>query len=150
MNLIKILQAQHKKFLRNFYLKLLKTYKVDNENLVLSGGCALNSLANGKIKESGIFKNIFVPFCPGDNGGSIGAAIFVHKKKYPNLKIENLRNLYLGKKYSNDDVEIIIKKFKNKIEYKKFDNNDDLNNFTCDKLLNENYRLVSGQNGVWT
>ena len=31
----------------------------------------------------------------------------------------------------------MLKNFNNKVEYKKFDNNDDLNSFTCDKLLNE-------------
>ena len=133
----KNIASSTQKIFEEFLFKIVNTYKVDNENLVLSGGCALNSLANGKLKESGIFKNIFVPFCPGDNGGSIGAAIYVHKKKYPNLKIENLRNPYLGKKYSNDSVETMLKNFNNKVKYKKFDNNDDLNSFTCDKLLNE-------------
>ena len=69
------MQAQHKKIFEEFLFKIIKNYKGDNENLVLSGGCALNSLANGKLKESGIFKNIFVPFCPGDNGGSIGSSL---------------------------------------------------------------------------
>ena len=104
---------------------------------MLSGGCALNSLANGKLKESGIFKNIFVPFCPGDNGGSIGAALYLHQKKNPNLTIKNLKNPYLGKKYSNDNVEKVLKNFSSKINYQKFDDNDKLNSFVCNKLLNE-------------
>ena len=43
-----------------------------SHNLVYAGGCALNSLANKKILESGIFRNIFIPYAPGDGGGSIG------------------------------------------------------------------------------
>ena len=77
----KNIASSTQKIFEEFLFKIVNTYKADNENLVLSGGCALNSLANGKLKESEIFKNIFVPFCPGDNGGSIGAAIYVHKKK---------------------------------------------------------------------
>ena len=50
-----------------------------------------------KLKKVEFLKNIFVPFCPGDNGGSIGAALYVHKGKNPSLKIKNLKNPYLGK-----------------------------------------------------
>ena len=53
-----------------------------SENLVYAGGCALNSLANEKLYESNFFKNIFIPYAPGDGGGSIGAALFVEKNKY--------------------------------------------------------------------
>ena len=35
-----------------------------SNNLVYSGGCALNSLANKKIHDSNIFKNIFIPYAP--------------------------------------------------------------------------------------
>ena len=66
--MLKILQVQHKKIFEEALFKIIDKYKGKNENLVLSGGCALNSLGNGKLAESKIFKNIFVPFCPGDNG----------------------------------------------------------------------------------
>ena len=133
----KDIASSAQKIFEEVLFKIIDQYKGENENLVLSGGCALNSLANGKLVEKKIFKNIFVPFCPGDNGGSIGAAIYVHKEKNPSLKIENLKNPYLGKKYSNDDVEIILKNFSNKVEYQKFNENDKLNSFVCDKLLSE-------------
>tara|TARA_Y100000590_G_scaffold469447_1_gene657054 strand:- start:252 stop:1346 length:1095 start_codon:yes stop_codon:yes gene_type:complete len=51
-----------------------------SENLVYAGGCALNSLANKKIYDSNLFKNIFIPYAPGDGGGSIGAALYFLKK----------------------------------------------------------------------
>ena len=47
-----------------------------SDNLVYAGGCALNSLANKKLHESNLFKNIFIPYAPGDGGGSIGAALY--------------------------------------------------------------------------
>ena len=75
--------------------KIINQYKGKNENLVLSGGCALNSLANGKLSESKIFKNVFVPFCPGDNGGSIGVALYLLKKSYPKIKTENLQKTHI-------------------------------------------------------
>ena len=53
-------------------------YKVDK--LTISGGCAMNSLANGKIIHNSKFKEIFVSPSPGDAGGSIGSACVVLKK----------------------------------------------------------------------
>ena len=44
-----------------------------SKNLILSGGCALNCLANTKIVELGIFENIWIMPNPGDAGSSLGA-----------------------------------------------------------------------------
>lgn len=43
------------------------------ENLCLSGGCAYNGTANGKIKESTSYKNVWIPLAPSDAGSCIGA-----------------------------------------------------------------------------
>ena len=48
-----------------------------HKNLVIMGGCALNCLANSKIKG----KNIWIMPSPGDAGSSLGAAALVRKKK---------------------------------------------------------------------
>lgn len=47
------------------------------KNLVIMGGCALNCVANSKIKN----KNIWVMPSPGDAGNSLGAAALVYNKK---------------------------------------------------------------------
>ena len=47
------------------------------KNLVIMGGCALNCVANSKIKN----KNIWIMPSPGDAGNAIGAAALVEKKK---------------------------------------------------------------------
>ena len=52
-----------------------------SQNLVYAGGCALNSLANKKIFEKNYFQNIFIPYAPGDGGGSIGSSLFFLSKK---------------------------------------------------------------------
>lgn len=59
-----------------------------SKNLVYAGGCALNSLANKKIYESKIFKRIFIPYAPGDGGGSIGSALVVTKKNITTKKLK--------------------------------------------------------------
>ena len=134
----KDIASSTQKIFEEALFKIISSYKNKNENLVLSGGCALNSLANGKLAESKIFKNIYVPFCPGDNGGSIGAALYLHKKKYTEIKTTNLQNPYLGKKYNNEEILNTLEKYKNKIDYKILNNDNDLNDLVCKKLLNEN------------
>jgi len=134
----KDIASSTQKIFEEALFKIISSYKNKNENLVLSGGCALNSLANGKLAESKIFKNIYVPFCPGDNGGSIGAALYLHKNKYTEIKTTNLQNPYLGKKYNNEEILNTLEKYKNKIDYKILNNDNDLNDLVCKKLLNEN------------
>jgi carbamoyltransferase len=47
------------------------------DNLALSGGCAMNSVANGKVYLNSPFKRMYLPASAGDAGGAIGAACVV-------------------------------------------------------------------------
>ena len=62
------------------------------KNLILMGGCALNCVANSKIKD----KNIWIMPSPGDSGSSLGAAALVYKKKV------KWKHPYLGYNISRD------------------------------------------------
>ena len=46
-------------------------------NLALSGGCAMNSVANGKVHSASPFRNLYLPPAANDAGGAIGAAFVV-------------------------------------------------------------------------
>ncbi|HPS55185.1 MAG TPA: carbamoyltransferase N-terminal domain-containing protein, partial [Sedimentisphaerales bacterium] len=60
------------------------------KNLVLSGGCALNCVANGKIFKNGPFENMWIQPAAGDAGSALGAAMFVHYQLLGNeRKIES-------------------------------------------------------------
>jgi carbamoyltransferase len=61
--------------------------KWPHQNIVFSGGCALNSAANGKIYTNTPYKNIFIPSAPADDGCSIEAALLAFKKFNPAKKI---------------------------------------------------------------
>lgn len=50
-------------------------------NLVLTGGCALNSSYNGKLLERTKFQRLFVPSAPADDGNALGAALWVHRRE---------------------------------------------------------------------
>jgi carbamoyltransferase len=45
--------------------------------LCLAGGCAMNSVANGKIREETGFRELFLQPAAGDNGTALGAAFHV-------------------------------------------------------------------------
>lgn len=49
----------------------------DIKNIVLAGGCANNSVANGKIRRETPYDRVYVHAAPGDQGGAIGAAFTV-------------------------------------------------------------------------
>ncbi len=54
----------------------------ESDNLVMAGGVALNCVANGVLRDAGIFKNIWVQPAAGDAGGSLGAALLVYYQYY--------------------------------------------------------------------
>jgi carbamoyltransferase len=66
-------QAMYEEALFALLNALYRKYKCPN--LALAGGCAMNSVANGKIASRSPFKRVFVPPAPGDAGGAIGAAL---------------------------------------------------------------------------
>ena len=88
--------------------ELIKKTKFSN-NLVYAGGCALNSLANKKIFDKKLFQNVYIPYAPGDAGGSIGAALQVSAAK--NKTISNLQSPFIGPSYSNSLILREIEKF---------------------------------------
>lgn len=50
------------------------------DNLTLAGGCAMNSVANGKVGRRTPFRRLYVQAAAGDAGGAIGAAMQVWHK----------------------------------------------------------------------
>ena len=81
--------------------------KCPKENLIIMGGCALNCVANSKIKD----KNIWIMPSPGDAGSALGAAALVHKKKL------NWKHPYLGYNIniSVNPKEVVDELLKNKV-----------------------------------
>ena len=49
-------------------------------NLALAGGCAMNSVANGKVRRVTPFRRVYVQSAAGDAGGAIGAAFALWHK----------------------------------------------------------------------
>ena len=138
INLASSVQKVYEETLFHILEHVYQKYKV--ENLTLSGGCAQNSLANGKIVNNTSFRSLFVPPNPGDGGGCVGAAYSLWKKITKKKPINNLGG-YLGGSYDNNEIEKLINNLKNKIEDKNcnyffLENQETLCDFTAKKLSN--------------
>ena len=87
-------------------------YKINN--LCLAGGVALNCVANGKIKKSKIFDNIWIQPAAGDAGGALGAALAYWylelKKDRKVFNYDQMKGSYLGPNFSQDEIENELKK----------------------------------------
>jgi len=105
------------------------------ENVVLAGGCALNSVCNGKILKNTPFKNIWIQPNATDGGTSIGAAAYVYHSVLGNKRETHMTHGFLGPEFSNEEIKLFLDE--NKINYTEFKNDKDLVIKTA-KLINEN------------
>ena len=86
-----------------------------SNNLCLSGGVALNCVANGKLLEKKIFKNIWIQPAAGDAGGALGAALAYYHLALGNKKIntiDTMKGSYLGPEFDDTSVEKSLKNLK--------------------------------------
>ncbi len=74
-DLARSIQAMYEEAFFHLLVTLHARHK--NQSLALAGGCAMNSVANGKIKRRTHFKRVYVQSAAGDAGGAIGAAVHV-------------------------------------------------------------------------
>jgi carbamoyltransferase len=73
--------------------------------LCLAGGCALNSVANGKIFKRTPFRDLYVQAAAGDDGGAIGAASVVWHEIAGRPRGWVMDHAYLGPTFSNGAIE---------------------------------------------
>ena len=105
-------------------IKMVREAKklTNSNNLCLSGGVALNCVANGKIEELGIFDNIYIQPASGDAGGSLGAALSINhmyfdSERHYSKEYDLMKGSYLGPYFSNKEIIITNKKYKANYEY---------------------------------
>ena len=83
-------------------------------NLCLSGGVALNCVANGKLQAGKIFENIWIQPASGDAGGALGAVLFANyqllKRDRVVQKNDSMNGSYLGPRFKNEEISGFLKK----------------------------------------
>lgn len=98
----------------DIFMKMAKTAKEKTgcNNICLAGGVALNSVANGKLIDSGLFDEVYIQPAAGDAGGAIGAAlaayhIFEGKERTP-IRPDAMSGSLLGSEYSDEEIEAAL------------------------------------------
>ncbi len=84
--------------------------RYDTDAVVLAGGCAYNSVANGKVLERSPFKKLYVQSAGGDAGGAIGAAFETwHRLSGPAVKRHFVMDhAYWGPSATPDQIAVAI------------------------------------------
>jgi len=80
--------------------------------LAFAGGCAMNSVANGKILERSRFKDVYLQSAAGDAGGAIGAAYSVWHQVLEKPRSFEMRHAYWGPEYSTDEIAAMLEQRK--------------------------------------
>ena len=89
-----------------------------SDHLAIAGGCAMNSVANGKVYRRTPFKKMYCPAAAGDAGGAIGAAAFVQSQlsdqqsavsgQFLSSDLRPLISAYLGPESSQEEIHALI------------------------------------------
>ena len=138
--------ASAQKVLEDVMLKMVNHIylKTKMKNLCMSGGVALNGVANYQILKNGPFDNVHIPPSPGDGGSAVGCAqylYFVHNNKKRIIENNHSKliqeNVYVGPSYSDEDIIKFLDS--NNIKYEKFEKQS---------LLKKTAQLISTGNIV--
>ena len=98
-------QAMYEEAFFHLIERLYESYKLPN--LALAGGCAMNSVANGKVRRLTPFKRVYVQSAAGDAGGAIGSA-FALWHKFGGDRCFVMDHAYWGPQFSSDDISALL------------------------------------------
>jgi len=96
--------------------------KTKIKNLCLTGGCAQNSVANGKIIENTSFENLFVPPAGHDAGTAIGSALYHYHQNLGFPRSSFKEQAFTGAKFSNVLIEKTLQE--KGVSYHKYSSNE--------------------------
>lgn len=75
------------------------------EDLAMAGGCALNSVANGKVLDHTPFRRTYIQPAAGDEGLAIGAALHTYHSVLKQPRRHELKQSYLGPEFSESRIQ---------------------------------------------
>lgn len=83
--------------------------KTGEHRLCMAGGVALNCVANGLIRRSTPFRQVFVQPAANDAGCAAGAALYYHYRHRSGQKTVPMPNAYLGDEYSDAEIMDLLR-----------------------------------------
>jgi len=110
------LEQRHKDLARSVqvvyeeaFFNLIEAARKDTglTDIVLAGGCANNSVANGKVRRQTPYKRVYVHAAPGDAGGAIGAA-FVTWHRLGGARTFVMDHAYWGPSYDDQTCASLL------------------------------------------
>ena len=84
--------------------------RVPVDALCLAGGCAMNSVANGKIRQQTPFKHVFIQPAAGDNGTALGAALQAWHADSSRPAGTRMLHSYWGTEYDAETIATVIRR----------------------------------------
>ena len=125
------------KIFEKYYLYVLhELHKlVPTERISMAGGCALNSVANGKALIETPFRETCIQPAAGDDGLALGAALYVSNSILKEGKRWTMSNSYLGDEYSDEAVKTELENYS--VPFEGLDR-DQLLDRTTDEIKNGN------------
>ncbi|MCL4806570.1 MAG: carbamoyltransferase [Thermoanaerobaculia bacterium] len=90
--------------------------KTGEKNLALAGGCAMNSVANGKVFERSDFRELWIQSAAGDAGGAIGAAFHVLHAELGRPRGFVMEHAYLGPEFPASELKALVESKRGELE----------------------------------
>jgi carbamoyltransferase len=82
------------------------------KNVVVGGGCFMNSVYNGKITEQTPFKDVYLGSAPDDSGTAVGAALWLDAQRTGKRTGKPILDNYWGPSFSDDECLGVAKRFR--------------------------------------
>src|SRR5581483_10346005 len=76
--------------------------------LAFAGGCAMNSVANGKIRERTGFRDVFIQPAAGDNGTALGAAFAAYHAAPSRPRAFVMDHAYWGPAFDDEAIRAVL------------------------------------------
>lgn len=93
--------------------------KYGDNPLCLAGGCAMNSVANGKIQDRTPFRDIYIQSAAADAGGAIGAACIAQARETGEARGFVMDHAYCGPSFSDASIQQILSSAKETLNSEK-------------------------------
>lgn len=78
--------------------------RTGRRHLVVTGGVGLNCVMNGMLERKAGYDRVYPLPASHDSGTSLGAAVYVHRKVFPEVPLETPENMYLGPDYTEREL----------------------------------------------
>lgn len=99
-------QAMYEEAFFHLLNKLHERHPTDA--LALAGGCAMNSVANGKVTRQTPFRKLYIQSAAGDAGGAIGAALVTWHRLSNAPRGSGMKHAYWGPHFEFSDFRALL------------------------------------------